>query len=258
MTDHTQYADSLALYAMYALDDPRELAELREHLGTCGECRRELENLRADTSLLAFSAVGPQPPQRSRERLMKAIAADPRRATEQRSRFVLGRQPRWLALAPIAVALVLAIISIGMLRDILRLRNKNEKLQAQLSDTIKKNELALEVYSMLGDSQVQRMNLVPVKAPSQPQIRTIYKPEKGHVLLLASGLQPTPDDKVYELWLLPADGSAPIAAGTFRNDGMMMHSFETAGIQAKGWAITLEPAPGGPSAKGPIMFAPPS
>src|SRR5690242_4275736 len=135
MSDHAQYADSLAMYAMEALDDPRELAELQAHLGTCGECRRELENLRADTALLALSAIGPQPPQRSRERLMKAIAAEPRRSVKPRSRFVLGRQPRWLSLAPIAVALVLAIISIGMLRDILRLRNKNEQLQARLADT---------------------------------------------------------------------------------------------------------------------------
>ncbi|HEX2328958.1 MAG TPA: anti-sigma factor [Candidatus Angelobacter sp.] len=258
MNDHPQYADSLALYAMEALDDPREIAELQAHLGTCGECRRELENLRADTVLLALSSVGPQPPQRSRERLMKAIAAEPRRAAEPRSRFVLGRQPRWLSLAPIGVALVLAVISIGMLRDILRLRNKNEKLQAQLSDTMRQNELAREVYSMLADSQAQRMNLVPVKAPSQPQIRTIYKPEKGHVLMLASGLHPAPDDKVYELWLLPMSGGDPIPAGTFRNDGMMMHSFDTAGIQAKGWAITMEPAPGGTKPQGAIMFAPPS
>jgi hypothetical protein len=258
MKEHPQYADSLALYAMEALDDPRELAELRAHLRTCGECRRELENLRADTALLAFSTVGPQPPQRSRERLMKAIAAEPRRATKPQSRFVLGRQPRWLSLAPIAVAVVLAVISIGMLSDILRLRSKNEKLQAQVSDLSTQNQLAREVYSMLGDSQAQRMNLVPVKAPSQPQIRTIYKPEKGHVLMLASGLQPAPDDKVYELWLLPMTGGDPIPAGTFRNDGMMMHSFETAGIQAKGWAITMEPAPGGTKPQGAIMFAPPS
>ena len=37
-----------ALFAMGALDDPQDLAALQAHLGTCGDCRRELEALRAD------------------------------------------------------------------------------------------------------------------------------------------------------------------------------------------------------------------
>ena len=97
MTQHAQYADALALYAMDALDDERELAELQAHLGTCGECRRELDALRADAALLALSAVGPQPPQRSRERLMRAISAEPRRQIRPKTRFVMGRlRSRWL------------------------------------------------------------------------------------------------------------------------------------------------------------------
>ena len=101
MTQHEQYGDAMALYAMGALDDQRELAELQAHLGPCGECRRELEALRADVALLALSAVGPQPPQRSRERLMQAIAAEPRHQIKPKSRIVLGRlRSRWLILRP--------------------------------------------------------------------------------------------------------------------------------------------------------------
>ena len=84
MSVHPQFAEALALYAMGALDDPQDLAALEAHLGTCGDCRRELEALRADTALLALSATGPQPPARSRERLLSAIAAEPR--VERRNR----------------------------------------------------------------------------------------------------------------------------------------------------------------------------
>ncbi len=52
MNGHPQYEEALALYAMDALDDPRELAALEAHLGTCGDCRSELEALRADMALL--------------------------------------------------------------------------------------------------------------------------------------------------------------------------------------------------------------
>src|SRR5262245_1580354 len=94
MKDHAQYAEALALYAMGALDDPQELADVQAHLGTCGECRRELDALRADTALLALSATGPQPPARSRQRLLNAIAAEPRQKQQEdqpSKRFVLGR-----------------------------------------------------------------------------------------------------------------------------------------------------------------------
>jgi len=262
MNEHTQYADALALYAMDALDDPRELRELQEHLGTCGECRRELESLRADTALLALSATGPKPPQRSRQRLMEAIAAEPRHVVKPKPRFVLGRlQPRWLALAPIAVSVILAVISIGLMQETLRLRNKNEKLTAELADMRSKSQLAREVMDMINDPSLPRMTLVGVKTPPQPQVKTIYKPEKGHVLLLANNLAPLPDDKVYELWLIPQQG-APMPAGTFTPDAkggtMMMHAMETEGIQAKAFAVTVEPRGGSRSPTSEIMMAPAS
>ena len=36
---------------------------------------------------------------------------------------------------------------------------------------------------------------------------------------MASNRTPLPENKIYELWLLPADGSAPMAAGWFKPDG---------------------------------------
>ena len=58
MNAHPQFAESLALYAMGSLDDPQDLAALEAHLGTCGECRRELEALRADTALAVCAGAG--------------------------------------------------------------------------------------------------------------------------------------------------------------------------------------------------------
>src|SRR5690349_21243548 len=112
MNGHPQYAEALALYAMGALDNVQDRAELEAHLGTCGECRRELEALRSDTALLALSAVGPKPPDRVRQQLMKAVAAEPRMEPRQPKPFVVGRiRSRWLTFAPIAVMLLLAVFS---------------------------------------------------------------------------------------------------------------------------------------------------
>src|ERR1700727_2767692 len=77
MSEHEQYDEDLALYALDALrGDDR--AKLDQHLTTCAACRLELEQLRADTALLAMSAVGPRPPQRARQRLLDAVAREAR------------------------------------------------------------------------------------------------------------------------------------------------------------------------------------
>src|ERR1700740_2532372 len=77
MSEHEQFADDLALYALDALRG-EDRARVDAHLATCASCRLELEQLRGDTALLALSSAGPRPPQRARQRLLDAIAREPR------------------------------------------------------------------------------------------------------------------------------------------------------------------------------------
>ena len=269
MNGHPQYEEALALYAMDALDDPRELAALEAHLGTCGDCRNELEALRADMALLALSATGPQPPARSRQRLMSAIAAEPRlqkRSTELRS---VGRlsSARWFSFAPVFVTLLLAIFSLLLGLD---LRTRNFQLRIarqqirQMQAEIAQQNVALadarKVSDLLHASDAWPLTLVSVKTPPQPQMHMVYSKEKGSLFLMASNTPLLPDDKIYELWLLPSDGSAPMPAGWFKPDakgnGMISHTLAVAGIDAKGFAVTVEPAGGSQSPTMPIKFAP--
>ena len=76
MSEHEQYAEDLALYALDALQG-EDRARVDEHLAGCAACRLELEQLRGDTALLALSAAGPRPPQRARQRLLDAVAREP-------------------------------------------------------------------------------------------------------------------------------------------------------------------------------------
>src|SRR5271155_5752446 len=75
MSEHERYAEDLALYALDALGG-EDRARVDEHLATCAACRRELEQLRGDTALLALSTAGPRPPQRARQRLLDAVARE--------------------------------------------------------------------------------------------------------------------------------------------------------------------------------------
>jgi anti-sigma-K factor RskA len=265
MNGHPQYAEALALYALGALDDPRERAELEAHLGTCGECRRELEALRADAALLAFSAVGPKPPERARQRLVNAIAAEPRAERRASRPLVLGRlRSRWLSFAPVAVMLLLAIFSLLLgidLRNTRRELRQARERERQMREQLAKAQHAEEVLAMWDDPNAMRVKLVSSpKTPPPPLIQTIYQREKGHILMVANNLAPLPANKVYELWLLPANGGAPMPAGTFTPDAsgnrMMMHPMETAGIAAKGFAVTIEPESGSQTPTMPIIMAP--
>lgn len=262
MKDHAQYAETLALYAIGALDN-QERAELQEHLGTCGECRSELEALRADAALLALSATGPQPPQRSRQRLLDAVAAEPGKDQRTISPIMLGRsRPRWLTLVPTVGALALAVFSFMLLLQVGRLKDTNAKLAQALKIEQQNSAHAKEVLAMLNDPKAQHMTLVSTHTPPQSQVKTLYQREKGHVLLMASNLEPIPDDRVYELWLLPASGGPPMPCGTFRIDSkgnsMMLHAMETEGIEAKAFAITIEPVGGSKIPTLPIKYAPAS
>ena len=77
MSGHEQFAEDLALYALGSLQGD-ELAALEKHLQECSSCRRELEQLRGDMGLLALATAGSAPPQRSRQRLLDAVAREPR------------------------------------------------------------------------------------------------------------------------------------------------------------------------------------
>lgn len=257
MKDHTQYAEMLAVYAVGALDAAEE-SELHAHLRSCSECRDELAALRGDAALLALSAVGPAPPQRVRERLLAAIGNERRRHPLQ-ERFVLGTfRPRWLTLAPIAVALVLAIFSLMLWRRDSRLQGRLEQARAELHQAQQRASKAEGLVALLHSSDSMHLTLVRVKTNPQPQIKAVYSPKMGRLLLMASELEPLPQKMAYELWLLPAKGGPPMPCGMFwpnaNGDAMMDHSLSEAGIDAKGFAITIEPETGSKAPTGEIRM----
>jgi len=109
MSVHEQFADDLSLYALGALQGEERLA-VEKHLEDCPDCRHELAQLQGDLALLALSVRGPKPPLRSRERLMAAIAKEPRRIPVR----LVKRKPWWIALEWAAAAAAVAMILLVM------------------------------------------------------------------------------------------------------------------------------------------------
>jgi anti-sigma-K factor RskA len=249
MSVHEQYAEDLALYALGALDGD-ERAALEKHLDDCKPCLGELERLRGDMALLALSAAGPKPPARSRARLMKAIAREPRSATAPFRGWRIWL-PSFAALVLAAVAVLLWLRNSDLQRQVARMHLDFEAKEAQI-------EQAREIVATLTATDAQRITLVEAKTPPQPQGKAIYVRDRGSLIFIASNFRPLAAQKAYELWLIPKAGS-PIPAGVFKPDA---HGSATiidpplpAGTEAKAFAITVEPESGSPAPTStPIML----
>jgi anti-sigma-K factor RskA len=242
MSGHEQYAEDLALYALGALEG-NERANLEKHLDGCSGCRQELETLRGDGALLAMSASGPKPPQRSRQRLLTAIAKEPRGAVASpAARFSLWAIFGWAA-------------AVGMLVVVIQLRRQNASLQQavnSLGSVVGAQTIELEnarrIVDTLTAPESQTVTLVAGKTPPQPQGKAFYLRHRSGLVFVANNLAPLPPDKIYELWLIPPDGK-PIAAGLFKPDARGNASVINppelpAGVEAKTFAVTLESTSG--------------
>ena len=251
MTSHEQFAEDLALYALGSLPGGQERLALEQHLETCSICRGELERLRGDMGLLSLSTLGPKPPERARRRLMAALASEPRHAAPER------RALWWMI--PWAVAAALAIVAFLIWRKDENLMRQMASLQASFSAQEQELARAREVVATLVAPESQQVTLVAAKAPPQPHGKAFYRRSTGNLIFLASNLAPLPPEKIYELWLIPSTGS-PVAAGLFRPDAhggaAVLNPPLPTGVEAKTFAVTLEPVSGSHDApRGPAVIA---
>lgn len=247
MAAHEQFADDLALYALDALDGAQKTA-VEQHVETCAACRRELETLRGDMALLALSAFGPHPPQRSRDRLMQAIAAErptaaPERATASSGGW-FGRLG-WMAAALVVLAAAFVVSdahekNAALQHEIAGLQTRTAAQDAEL-------QRVRDEFAAFTGPSAQPVNLTLPKDHPQPQGKAIYVESSGKLLFIANNLPALPQDRAYELWLLPSTGN-PVPAGVFRPDskgsGVVVNPPLSAGVSAKGFAITIEPKEG--------------
>jgi anti-sigma-K factor RskA len=252
MSEHEQFADDLALYALDALrGDDR--ARVDAHLASCAACRLELEQLRGDTALLALSTAGPRPPLRARKRLLDAVAR------EARVPKIVQTSPRrswwgWLGWAATAAVVIFAL---SLWRENSALRGSLASASSQVAKSVREMDELRRIAAPILDPETQRVTLVSMKAPPQPQGKAFYLRNRGSLVFLANNMPALPAQKAYELWLIPVSG-APIPAGVFKPDAHGSASVVNpplpAGTEAKAFAITVENEAGAAAPTMPILM----
>jgi hypothetical protein len=273
--------DDLVLYAMEFLSG-EEAAVIAYHLERCAECRGEIARIHGDLAAYALTTELASPPEASLQRLMQQVArekkvvpaapASPPIAAFGRSSSILSieskedRRPKrspgrvllaasgWAVAAALAVAVTLLYKDRQASQDALAVQaGQLERLTADAAS-------AHRLMDALTDPKAVRVSLAAKPQPKgTPQGGVTYNPSKGALVFLASDLDPLQMYKTYELWIIPADGSAPIPAGTFHPDdqgnaSIIMPDLRK-GVAAKAFGVTIEPDGGSPTPTPPIIMA---
>jgi len=252
MREHQQFADDLVLYALHELPQS-EAAEFREHLKDCPRCLRELEEINSQLGLLALSSVSSAPPQRARERLLKAIKAEPRRA-----RAIVMHRP-WWSFVPTFTAVVLALFGLMLWRENASLRQKLEISQQESEEGQAVLDRARLVLDALTSPESAHFALVSTKDLPVPEGKASYMRKTGTLVFTAQHLLPLPPEKTYQLWLVPQGGKAPMACGTFKPDAQgnaaMVMPYAEKDAWPKMFAVSVEPEGGSQTPTMPLVMA---
>jgi anti-sigma-K factor RskA len=263
MSGHEQFAEDLVLYALNTLEG-EDRANLEKHLATCSACRLELEQLRGDGALLALSTLGPRPPQRARQRLLDAFAKEAAPPLSQRARKdgapgarEVGSRRSWWGILGWAATAAVIVFAASLWKENSALKQSLASASEKAAQSTRELDDLRRVAAPLIEPEAQRITVVAVKSPPQPQGKAFYLRNRSSLLFVANNMPALPPQKAYELWLIPAQG-APIPAGVFKPDA---HGSATvvnpplpAGAEAKAFAITVENEGGSATPTMPIVM----
>ena len=256
MTGHETFVEELTRYLLNELP-AEERRSVEQHLGTCGECRGELEKLRGAEALLALSNSEVAPPPRARARLMSAIAREPRLAVVSQT----SRPRAWWMWIPSVAALALAI-AVGVLwqenSDLHEKANRLAALEAQPDLDTQNAKETKEIIADMTAKGAIHVTLSQAGAEPQPHAKATYNPKDGGIVFIANNLTQLPAGEAYQLWIVPMDHGKPIPAGTFKPSSrgtavVTNHSKMKTAPQM--FAVTIEPENGPNSAAMPTYPA---
>lgn len=283
--------EDLALFAMQLLPQD-EAATVAAHLERCGECRRTLADIQGDLAAYAHSVDPQMPAAEARERLLKQVAREKKTVSVDSApqKQVQDEGPEMIPLASYGRGLghgdylpeedtprhnsglralhwlgwIAAALFAFFAGTLYQQRDALRSIVAMQSSTMNQAvpgvAQARQVMEALTDPTARRvvLNAAPPEKPT-PQGRATYVASRGTLIFVADNLAPLPPAKVYELWLMPANGGAPIAVGTFqpsaKGSASVILPALPKGIEAKSFGVTVEAEGGATKPTLPVILA---
>jgi hypothetical protein len=259
-------------------EDTATVERVRLHLQRCQECSAEAALLRADFALVAMSVTQVPPPDGAKERLMQAAGIRTAASTGKSASIKSFPAPVRDGSGSHGIAAVRArrtnpaliwggwVAALACLFYAVHVRDVNQVMEHRLTiETAQLNQInaaaarAREVVEVLTSPESQRVTLVSSHAQPEPSGDAVYLKNAGALVFTANHLVQLPPNKTYELWVIPANGTAPIPAGTFQPDAHGMASVLLPHlpkrVEAKSFGVTMENAGGATTPTLPILLA---
>ena len=219
------------LYPAYVLDgvEDADRARIEQHLPHCANCTRVVADYRPIVDLLPFAATPVEPPADLKYRVLAATMPKAHPAFESfGARVSAGFSNLFRVPAFSAVALLL-IIALGAW---------NLSLQNQITQQATLNQQMLTELTRQRDflmtmayANGQPRQLQPTQVASHAVGRLYGSPDETTLALIALDLPTLPAGKVYQVWLVDANGDRT-SGGTFKVDD-----------QGRGWLLIRAPKP---------------
>jgi anti-sigma-K factor RskA len=250
------------LYALGALDGEEKQA-YEAHVRVCSACAQELAAARERVALLGMAAEPEMPAPKVKERLMRRVQAEAAGGSPWEKRGARKPKPGltgwgWLtpalAVTTVFFAAVAGWMGVQDARDLDRLHAVEGQLAEAQHHSFEIARTATETENLLGMPGTVRVGLKPMPGMSNGRVGVLYNAKMGMVTC-AGWLPAPPAKKNYQLWLVPMKGK-PMSLRVFKaewNEPMMMHVPQ--GMEAKEFAVTVEPMGGMPWPTGPMVMA---
>jgi anti-sigma-K factor RskA len=251
--EHPYREEDFDLYALGVLEGD-ELKGIETHIATCTDCARQVAEARGRIATIALSAEQQEPSLAVRQRLLAKVRAekDPSRA---KSLPVSEQAPsRFWNFVFATAALALAVFAVFLWRSNEKLQRELDQEATQAKQQIAATERARHIAELMTSPETVTVSLAPKAPMATMPGRVLYNSKIG-ALIYAGTLPQLSADKSYELWVIPQSGN-PIPAGVFSADpngeaNVVMPPIP-AGVSAKAFAVTIEPAGGTASPTGPM------
>lgn len=276
--------EDLALFALQLLP-PDEMATIQAQLQHDSDARAEFAEIQGDLALVALSVATEAPAAGSRDRLLQQIGREARPSPIKGAPVTLARDaedepaaaqsgPRLLVTDEVsrrnpvlrvlpwlgwAAAATLAVTTAQMTHERDLMRGDVASVNHQIATLDQQTATARRLLETLQDPAAERVTLTLSKQRPVPQGKATYNPAKGALVFVANNLEPLEPQKTYELWIIPANGQAPIPAGVFHPDehgnaNVLLPKLPV-GVAAKAFGVTIESEGGATTPTMPIILA---
>ena len=266
MNGHPTRPEDFDLYALGVLEG-EEKAAFEAHVPTCAACAEKLAEARGRISLLAFAAPPIAPSPSVKERLMRQIHAAPISVSAQRERARAPREPEravgpfprwWTGAVLAAAAAVLILVSVRLWQENAHLVDELGEERAELQKQQAQLDEARHIVALMEAKDTRTVALASQPGMAKGDVRVMYNAKMG-MAMCDGWVDPAPANKSYQLWLVPMEGK-PISAGLVEYSNGPMKPWMVKlppGVEAKAFAITLEPEGGMPQPTGPMVLVGP-